>query len=120
MGRSGEDGEWLALAGAAFVMPIAGLNGKHVWAPDYPQRSGKNAGADRACALALRRVIRRGAMQAPAVCGPAARPAQSSAIASTGRIRAACRPGRRHAASAAINNTAVTPPRVSGSFGPTS
>jgi serine/threonine protein kinase len=44
----------------------------------------------------------------------------SSAIASIGRIRAACRPGTRHAASAAINNIAVTPPRVSGSFGPTS
>ena len=42
MGRAGEGGECWTLAGAAFVMPIAGLNGKHVWAPDYPG-TGKKA-----------------------------------------------------------------------------
>jgi hypothetical protein len=51
-------GNGWTLAGAAFVMPVAGLKGEHVRAPDYPS-----------CALALRRVIRGRAMQAPAVCG---------------------------------------------------
>ena len=54
-------------SGAAFVMPIAGPNGKHVRAPDYPSAWEKKAGADGAGALALRRVIRGRAMQAPAV-----------------------------------------------------
>jgi hypothetical protein len=57
------------LAGAAFVMPIAGLNRKHVRAPDYPGAWKKKAGADGTSALALRRAIGGRAMQAPALGG---------------------------------------------------
>jgi hypothetical protein len=60
-------GNGWTLAGAAFVMPVAGLNAKHVRAPDYPGAGKKKPGVDGACALALRRVIRGRAMQAPAV-----------------------------------------------------
>jgi hypothetical protein len=74
MGRSGEGGHGWTLAGAAFVMPMAGLNRKHVLAPDYQSAWKKKAGADGTRALALRRAIGGRAMQAPAVCGRRRRP----------------------------------------------